>query len=104
VSHRPQRHFDSIESAHQYVAFIVERADEALGDVEADMRALDAGQDARRIEALQLAAYKLHQLKLHLTRSRGVLNDLRTLRRLLFAERGATPEHAPALVSSARTR
>ena len=34
-----------------------------------------------------MATYKLSQLKNHLTTSHRLLNDLRTIRRLLFAER-----------------
>ena len=38
-------------------------------------------------EALQLVSYNLAKLTLHITTSRRILNDLRTLRRLLLAER-----------------
>ena len=48
--------------------------------------ALAEGAD-RRKEALQLVAYNLAKLNLHMTTSRRILNDLRTLRRLLLAER-----------------
>jgi hypothetical protein len=42
----------------------------------------------RRKEALLLVSYNLAKLNLHITASRRILNDLRTLRRLLLAERG----------------
>ena len=48
-----------------------------------------ADDDARRVEALNLAHYKMSQLSSHMHKSRRALNDLRTIRRLLFAERGA---------------
>ena len=41
----------------------------------------------RRLEALQLVAYKLDQLARHTDGSRRILNDLRILRRLLLGER-----------------
>jgi hypothetical protein len=42
----------------------------------------------RRKEALLLVSYNLAKLNLHITTSRRILNDLRSLRRLLLAERG----------------
>ena len=54
----------------------------------------------RRKEALLLVSYNLAKLNLHITSSRRILNDLRTLRRLLLAERGvrdaATTDEVPA--------
>ena len=42
------------------------------------------------MEALKLALYTLNKLEFHMQRSGRVLNDLRTLRRLLFEERTLT--------------
>ncbi len=79
--------FDSIEGSHEYVALLSEAIEEARRDVEADIEvALQEGAE-RRKEALQLVAYNLAKLTLHITASRRILNDLRTLRRLLLAER-----------------
>jgi hypothetical protein len=39
------------------------------------------------VEAIQLVAYKLDRLAWHIDGSRRILNDLRTLRRLLLGER-----------------
>jgi hypothetical protein len=50
--------------------------------------AINEGAERRR-EALQLVGYNLAKLTLHITTSRRILNDLRTLRRLLLAERQA---------------
>jgi len=49
-------------------------------------------------EALLLVSYSLAKLNLHITASRRLLNNLRTLRRLLLAERGlpAEPEKGVA--------
>lgn len=79
--------FDSIEGSHEYVALLAEAIEEAQRDVEADIAiALRDGADRRR-EALQLVSYNLAKLSLHIKTSRRILNDLRTLRRLLLAER-----------------
>lgn len=79
--------FDSIESSHQYVALLAEALSEARADVDAEIDlAVRDGAD-RRKEALQLVAYNLAKLESHITTSRRILNDLRSLRRLLLAER-----------------
>lgn len=79
--------FDSIESAHDFVTLLAGTIGDAKRDLEADIDR-EGGQDAsRRLEALRLALYKLEKLEMHMHRSRRVLNDLRTLRRLLFQER-----------------
>jgi hypothetical protein len=61
---------------------------EAIHDVQGHLEAARADSDGRRVEALNLALYKLSQLSIHMHKSRRVLNDLRTIRRLLFGERG----------------
>jgi hypothetical protein len=79
--------FDSIESSHEYVGLLAEAIDEAVASIDEEI-ALAAGEGAaRREEALKLVAFKLTKLRDHVTQSRRVLNDLRTLRRLLLAER-----------------
>jgi hypothetical protein len=87
MSYRSETPFDSIEGSHEYVALLAEAIEEARRDVDADIAlAVRDGAD-RRKEALQLVAYNLAKLSLHITTSRRILNDLRTLRRLLLAER-----------------
>jgi hypothetical protein len=94
VSYDPETPFDSIEGSQEYVSLLAEAIEEARRDVDADIAvALTEGADRRR-EALQLVSYNLAKLTLHITTSRRILNDLRTLRRLLLAERQG--EHAPA--------
>jgi hypothetical protein len=39
-----------------------------------------------------LVSFNLAKLNLHITSSRRILNDLRSLRRLLLAERSSRPE------------
>jgi len=91
VSYDPETPFDSIEGSQEYVALLAEAVEEARKDVDADIAlALAEGAD-RRTEALQLVAYNLAKLSLHMTTSRRILNDLRTLRRLLLAERQSQP-------------
>ena len=81
--------FDSIESSHEYVALLADIIEESRRDVEAEI-ALAKGEHAdRRQEALRLVSYNLAKLSMHMTASRRILNDLRTLRRLLLGERGA---------------
>jgi len=86
----PQTPFDSVENAHEYIHLLVEAIAEAKGEIAAD---LDAAKPDRRVEALRIVQFKLDKLEQHLKTSSRLLNDLRTLRRLLFDER---PEHTAA--------
>jgi hypothetical protein len=83
--------FDSIESAHQYVRLLREQIEDAENEISDDLRRASAEGASRRVQALQLVNYKLHQLQTHLGGSGRLLNDLRTLRRLLLAERQPEP-------------
>ena len=67
---------------------LAEAVEEARRDVEEEISAADRDRADRRKEALLLVSYNLAKLNLHITGSRRILNDLRTLRRLLLAERG----------------
>ncbi len=80
--------FDKIESAHEYVALLAETIEETRLDIEAQIGLTFDENTARRKEALQLISHKLARLSAHMTASCRILNDLRTLRRLLFGERG----------------
>lgn len=88
MSYQAETPFDSIESSHEYVAMLAEAVEEARRDVEEEISAADRDHADRRKEALLLVSYNLAKLNLHITNSRRILNDLRTLRRLLLAERG----------------
>ncbi len=79
--------FDSIESSHQYVALLAQAIEEAKLDVESEIALAMADRANRRREALQLVLYNLTKLESHMSSSRRILNDLRTLRRLLLDER-----------------
>ena len=82
--------FDSIESSHEYVALLAEMIEESRRDVEAEIALANHENADRRKEALQLVSYSLAKLSIHMSSSRRILNDLRTLRRLLLGEREAT--------------
>ena len=92
MSEKAETPFDNIEGSHEYVALLAEAVDEARRDVEADIAAADRDGAERRKQALLLVSYNLAKLNLHITAGRRILNDLRTLRRLLLAERGLEVE------------
>ena len=79
--------FESIESAHEFVALLEESIREAADDVRGHLREAEAAGDERQERALNLALYKLTQLAANMHKSRRALNDLRSIRRLLFTER-----------------
>jgi hypothetical protein len=92
VSHKQETPFDSLEGSHEYVALLAEALAEARKDVEAEIAAADREEAGRRKQALLLVSYSLAKLDVHITTCRRILNDLRTLRRLLLAERGQSNE------------
>jgi hypothetical protein len=95
MSYKAGSPFDSIESAHEFVALLVETVHEAKRDVEADLQLESSSQFPRRLDALRTALYCMEKLELHMNTSRRILNDLRSLRRLLFEERTAQPNSIP---------
>jgi F0F1-type ATP synthase membrane subunit b/b' len=84
--------FESIESTQEFMELLLEAIDDASEEVQKDME--DA--EERRREALLLVSHKLEKLSQHVTSSRRILNDLRTLRRLLLDERLVKMEKAKA--------
>jgi hypothetical protein len=91
VSDTSETPFDSIEGSHEYVAMLSEALEEARRDVDAEIALADTERAERRKQALQLVAYNLAKLSFHITAGRRILNDLRSLRRLLLAERHGRP-------------
>jgi hypothetical protein len=83
----PETPFDSIESAQQFVELLCEAIEEARREIDEEIARTTAPGDERRKQALQLVAYNLAKLAMHMGTSRRILNDLRTLRRLLLNER-----------------
>jgi len=87
VSQEPETPFDSIEGSYQYVDMLSEAIAEARRDVEAEVALAEQENADRRKQGLLLVSYNLAKLEGHMTTSRRILNDLRTLRRVLMAER-----------------
>ncbi len=91
VGYERETPFDNIESAQQFVELLAEAIEEARGEVEAEIANPQA---ERQLQALQLVSYKLAKLSTHIGTSHRILNDLRTLRRLLLRERALEREPA----------
>jgi hypothetical protein len=94
--------FGSIESAQEYLRLLAEALQEAqqsFPDDVVDSEPIDEQSRARRLQAMQLVSYKLNQLADHVNASRCVLNDLRTLRRLLLRERALGMKSARSIKS-----
>jgi hypothetical protein len=89
------RPFESIESAHEFVGLLEESIEDAVLEVKGHIQTAKTEQNQRRAEALTLAIYKMRQLSSHMHKSRRILNDLRTIRRLLFQERGEDSAVSP---------
>jgi hypothetical protein len=85
--------FGSIEISHDYVAQLLRVVEETATDVGEDLRRT-VGARGRHREALQLVAYKLEQLRFHLSASRRRLRDLRALRHILEGDGTAMPIRA----------
>jgi hypothetical protein len=90
MSDELSEHFDSIESAQEFVELLGQAIEEAKTEIQAQITAATAAADPRWEQALHLVAYKLGNLAQHMATSRRILNDLRTLRRLLLEERQPT--------------
>ena len=79
--------FDTIESAQEFLALLREAVEESRQTSESDAKQADG----RNLDALRVVLYKLEKLEQHLKVSGRLLNDLRTLRRLLLEERLGLP-------------
>jgi hypothetical protein len=89
------RPFDTIESALEFLALFETVIDETTRDIKGDIAVQQ--QDPRQVDALRLVAFKLEKLQFHITCSKRMANDLRTLRRLLFQERQSTSKAQGAM-------
>jgi hypothetical protein len=87
VEGEPQTPFDSVESAQQFLDLLAEAVEEARREVNQQIAEADAEPAQRSKQGLQLVSYNLAKLATHLAASRRILNDLRSLRRLLLEER-----------------
>ena len=84
---KPEIPFDSVESTHEFVTLLAQVVVETKRDIEGDVQREMSLNFPRRLKALQIIQYKLRTLESHLGHVRRALNDLRSLRRLLFGER-----------------
>lgn len=84
MSYEPETPFENIESAQEFMELLEEAVEEVRKDVESEV---GRAQPERRLQALQLVSYNLAKLSVHVSTSRRILNDLRSLRRLLLQER-----------------
>ena len=91
MNSRPGTPFDSVETTQEYFKLLSETLPEVKQQIEADISAATELKQARRIEALRLVLFKLQKFQEHVQASGRLLNDLRTLRRLLLQERVKKP-------------
>ena len=84
-----QSPFESLESTYEYICLLQRALADAQGAIEEDIRIAKADGAERRSQALQIVSYKLQALDEHVDASRRLVNDLRTLRRILLGERNA---------------
>jgi hypothetical protein len=80
--------FETLESAYEFVSLLREAVDDAYASIlDETARARETAGAERRLDALRLADHKLNSLRQNVLASLILLNDLRTLRRLLLGER-----------------
>jgi len=92
--------FETIESAHDFMTLFAEAVSQAKEELQRDVDRESANADLnRRLDALRMALYNVEKLELHLNRSSRILNDLRTLRRLLFEERSSLARTEPSVTA-----
>ena len=84
--------FDTIESAHDFMGVLAETVVNAIKDLHRDYQIALQDGDIRRARAIELALFKAKSLNLYIHKSRRMLNDLRTIRRLILNERAAPEE------------
>src|SRR5678809_1570932 len=82
-----QNPFETIESAQKFLRLLSTAISDAKQEVESDVQRTESSEHPRRKDAIQIAAYSLQKLEGHVKQSNRILNDLRTLLRLLFEER-----------------
>ena len=94
MSSDPEAPFDSVDGAHEYVSLLCAAIGETRAALREDVQQATHEGATRRLDALRLVTYKLDRLEHHLHASRGLLNDLRALRRLLLGDRPAGSSRA----------
>jgi len=80
--------FETLESAYGFVSLLREAVDDAYASILGETELAQATKGAeRRLDALRVVDHKLNCLRQNVLASLILLNDLRTLRRLLLGER-----------------
>lgn len=87
MTREPLSRFESLESAHEYLRQLREALEEALASILDDATVAEQQGATRRLDALRLVEHKLNRLRQNVLASLLLVNDLRTLRRLLLSER-----------------
>lgn len=75
--------FQSIESAHEFLALLGETIEDALEEVQQELAVCTKRQEPRQVDAWRVVLFTTKKLGTHVATSRRLLNDLRTLRNLL---------------------
>ena len=91
-----QNPFDTIESTHEYLKLLDEVLEEVQATTEEELKRIvlaDTMVISRGVEAIHLLSFKIEQLRHHIKASSRILNDLRTMRRLLLRERRGGSDH-----------
>jgi hypothetical protein len=78
--------FESIDSAKQLIELMIEDVKLSRQEIDSDIAEAERENANRRRDALLVVAHQLNLLSSHLANSSRILNDLRSLRRLLLAE------------------
>ena len=86
MSYRRETPFDNIESAQEYVELLIQVINESKREVDADFALAEGNGSGQSKKALQLVSTNLAKLSQHMSKSRRILNHLKTLRRLLLQE------------------
>jgi hypothetical protein len=96
MERQSEQPFDSIESAYDFFRLLSEAVAEAKQDIDEQIQGQvqreSGSQSSRRLDALRVVHYSVEKLEFHIHCSRRILNDLRSLRRLLFEERAAVKD------------
>ena len=79
--------FETLESAYGFVSLLREAVDDAYATILDETALAEKAGAERRLQALRLVELKLNSLRSNVLASLILINDLRTLRRLLLGER-----------------
>jgi len=94
MERQSEQPFESIESAYDFFRLLSEAVAEAKRDIDGQIQGRIQRESnstpSRRLDALRVVYYSVEKLEFHISCSRRILNDLRSLRRLLFEERTAS--------------